>query len=65
MLFRLHSIRKENIYYQPYFQKYYGISDYAGHLPQVEEMIEQINHHDFANLVDNLKKSISEKIGIE
>ena len=42
--------------YQPYFQKYYGVSDYAGHLPQVEEMIEQITYHDFANLVDNLKR---------
>ena len=42
--------------YQPYFQKYYGVSDYAGHLPQVEEMIEQITYHDFQNLVDNLKR---------
>ena len=42
--------------YQPYFQKYYGVSDYAGHLPQVEEMIDQITHHDFANLVDNLRR---------
>lgn len=42
--------------YQPYFQKYYGVSDYAGHLPQVEEMIEQITYHDFQNLLDNLKR---------
>ena len=42
--------------YQPFFAKYYGVNDYAGHLPQVEEMIEQINHHDFNNFVDNLKR---------
>lgn len=42
--------------YQPYFQKYYGVSDYAGHLPQVEEMIEQITYHDYLTLVDNLKR---------
>ena len=42
--------------YQPYFQKYYGVSDYAGHLPQVEEMIEQITYHDYLNLLDNLRK---------
>lgn len=42
--------------YQPYFQKYYGVSDYAGHLPQVEEMVEQITYHDYCNFVDNLEK---------
>lgn len=42
--------------YQPYFQKYYGVSDYAGHLPQVEEMIEQITYHDYCNFIDNLEK---------
>jgi 5S rRNA maturation endonuclease (ribonuclease M5) len=42
--------------YQPFFLKYYGISDYAGHLPQVEEMIEQINYQDFNNFIDNLKR---------
>jgi len=42
--------------YQPFFSKYYGVNDYAGHLPQVEAMIEQINHHDFNNFMDNLKR---------
>ena len=42
--------------YQPFFAKYYGVNDYAGHLPQVEEMVEQINHHDYNNFIDNLKR---------
>jgi hypothetical protein len=32
------------------------VSDYAGHLPQVEEMIEQITYHDYCNFIDNLEK---------
>lgn len=42
--------------YQPYFQKYYGVSDYGGHLNQVEEMIEKINYQDYVNFIDNLKR---------
>ena len=42
--------------YQPYFQKYYGVSDYAGHLPQVEEMIENLTYNDYLTLIDNLKR---------
>lgn len=42
--------------YQPFFAKYYGIGDYAGHLPQVEEMIEQITYQDYLNFMDNLKR---------
>lgn len=42
--------------YQPYFSKYYAVNDYAGHLAQVEEMINQINYHDFNNFMDNLKR---------
>ena len=42
--------------YQPFFLKYFGVSDYAGHLNQVEEMLEQITYQDFENFVDNLKK---------
>lgn len=42
--------------YQPYFHKYYGVSDYAGHLPQVEEMVEKITYHDYCNFVEHLNK---------
>lgn len=42
--------------YQPFFAKYYGVSEYGGHLNQVEEMIEQITYHDFNNFLDNLKR---------
>ena len=42
--------------YQPYFAKYYGVADYAGHLTQVEEMVNQITYHDFTNFIDNLKR---------
>ena len=42
--------------YQPYFQKYYGVSDYAGHLSQVEEMIQNLTRKDFDNFMDNLSR---------
>ena len=42
--------------YQPFFAKYYGVNDYAGHLPQVEEMIEKITYQDYLNFMDNLRK---------
>lgn len=42
--------------YQAYFQKYYGVSDYAGHLSQVEEMIDNLTKKDFDNFVDNLSR---------
>lgn len=42
--------------YQPYFSKYYGITEYGGHLNQVEEMIDKITYQDFNNFLDNLKK---------
>ena len=42
--------------YQPFFLKYYGVSDYAGHLNQVETMLDQINYEDFNNFMDNLKR---------
>lgn len=42
--------------YQPYFSKYYGVSDYGGHLNQVEEMVNQITHQDYNNFIDNLRR---------
>jgi len=42
--------------YQVYFHKHYGVSDYAGHLSQVEEMIEALTKKDFDNFVDNLSR---------
>ncbi len=42
--------------YQPYFAKYYSVPDYAGHLAQVEEMINQLTYHDYTNFLDNLKR---------
>ena len=42
--------------YQELFKKYYGISEYAGHIPQVEEMVNQLTFEDYNNFVDNLKK---------
>ena len=42
--------------YKPYFQKYYGVVDYAGHLHQVEEMVEQITYQDYLNFIENLKR---------
>ena len=42
--------------YQPYFQKHYGVSDYAGHLSQVEEMVDSLTKKDFDNFVDNISR---------
>ena len=42
--------------YQDLFKKYFSISDYAGHIPQVEQIVEQITISDYHNFVDNLKK---------
>ncbi len=42
--------------YQELFKKYYGINEYAGHVPQVEEMVNQLTFEDYNNFVDNLKK---------
>lgn len=42
--------------YQEIFKKYYGINEYAGHVPQVEEMVNQLTFEDYNNFVDNLKK---------
>ena len=42
--------------YQDLFKKYFSISDYAGHIPQVEQIVEQITLADYDNFVDNLKK---------
>lgn len=42
--------------YQELFKKYFSISDYAGHIPQVEQIVEQLTFVDFNNFVDNLKK---------
>ena len=42
--------------YQAYFAKYYGVSDYAGHVPQVEEIINSITYQDYLCFIDNLKK---------
>ena len=41
--------------YQEIFKKYFGVSDYAGHIPQVENIVEQLTVSDFDNFVDNLR----------
>jgi len=46
--------------YQDLFKKYFGISDYAGHIPQVEQIVEQLTITDFDNLLDNLRKISSD-----
>lgn len=46
--------------YQDLFKKYFGISDYAGHIPQVEQIAEQLTVADFDNLLDNLRKVSSD-----
>lgn len=42
--------------YQELFKKYFGINEYAGHIPQVEQIIDQLTINDYNNFVDNLKK---------
>ena len=42
--------------YQELFKKYFGVSEYAGHIPQVEQIVEQLTFSDYNNFVDNLKK---------
>ena len=42
--------------YQELFKKYFGIGEYAGHIPQVEQIVEQLTISDYNNFVDNLKK---------
>ena len=42
--------------YQDLFKKYFNINDYAGHIPQVEEIVDQLTIEDFNNLLDNLKR---------
>ena len=46
--------------YQDIFKKYFGVSDYAGHIPQVEQIVEQLTINDFHNFVENLKKVSSD-----
>ena len=46
--------------YQDLFKKYFGVSDYAGHIPQVEQIVEQLTVNDFDNLLDNLRKISSD-----
>ena len=56
-------IRKDEFYTalpQDLFKKYFGISDYAGHIPQVEQIVEQLTITDFDNLLDNLRKISSD-----
>ena len=42
--------------YQDLFKKYFAISDYAGHIPQVEQIVDQLTLTDYHNFVDNLRK---------
>ena len=42
--------------YQELFKKYFGINEYAGHIPQVEQIVEQLTINDYNNFLDNLKK---------
>ena len=54
-------ITRDNIgIYQDLFKKYFSVSDYAGHIPQVENIVEQLTCNDFDNFVDNLKKVSSD-----
>jgi 5S rRNA maturation endonuclease (ribonuclease M5) len=46
--------------YQELFKKYFGISDYSGHIPQVEQIVDQLTIHDYYNFIDNLKKISSD-----
>ncbi len=46
--------------YQELFKKYFSISDYAGHIPQVENIVEQLTIEDFNNFLDNIKKVSSD-----
>lgn len=46
--------------YQELFKKYFSINDYAGHIPQVENIVEQLTITDFDNFLDNLKKVSSD-----
>jgi 5S rRNA maturation endonuclease (ribonuclease M5) len=42
--------------YQELFKKYFGINEYSGHIPQVEQIVEQLTITDYNNFLDNLKK---------
>lgn len=42
--------------YAEIFKKYFGIGEYAGHIPQVENIVEQLTLNDYNNFVDNLRK---------
>ena len=42
--------------YQELFKKYFGIGEYSGHIPQVEQIVDQLTYEDYSNFVDNLKK---------
>lgn len=46
--------------YQEIFKKYFNISDYAGHIPQVEQIVEQLTMRDFENFIDNMRKVSSD-----
>ena len=46
--------------YQELFKKYFGINEYAGHIPQVEQIVEQLTMNDYNNFVDNLKRISSD-----
>lgn len=42
--------------YQEIFKKHFGVSEYAGHVPQMEEMVDQLTLEDYNNFIDNLKR---------
>ena len=42
--------------YSEIFKKYFGIGEYAGHIPQVENIVDQLTINDYNNFVDNLRK---------
>ena len=42
--------------YQELYKKYFGVSEYAGHIPQVEQIVDQLTITDYNNFIDNLKK---------
>lgn len=42
--------------YSEIFKKYFAIGEYAGHIPQVENIVDQLTINDYNNFVDNLRK---------
>ena len=50
--------------YQFYMKKYFYINDYAGHIPQVENIVEQIEHKDYLLFIENISKASKKDIDL-